>query len=568
MLLTMKDIMGLDIMRSAIIKTPADFLKERSVEWVSITEAPVENFVRKNELVLTTGMGTGDDPKLFNEFVHDVIKSKASALAIATGRYIFDIYEDSIKLAVEHQFPIIEIPWEIRFADITQAVTQKINEIQQKELEDSQKAQQYLLNLILQGSDLNDVTKFLSQKLSNPVILITNRHGNIKGISRSTRKFLNEWKNLLDSNIVPKESEIIDASRDPFRTKVLRIATPDSSTLLQLPIIQTTNKITGYLYVLIEKTKSADDFLNHRNLMVLEHAVTASALWFLRESAVEETEIRLRDDFVWNLANGQMGSWHNILSRSKSLGYDVTLPYLCIVGVPENLETIYKKSGQSKESSYNNWLRSMIHYIEEEVYYVGESLHRKTMLTYQENKVVIFLEVPIEGSKESVNNFLNLIDRRLTSLLPDVIISWGIGGVHEGEERFHKSYEEAQMALEIGKKRKGIGQRVSFSETRMDRILLSLSKNEELRSITLSTITPLLQYDEQRNMDLIETFVAYHQNQSKVSQTARSLNLHRQSLLYRLRKIEALTGLSLADPDDMFLLDLSIKIWKIGIDPN
>ncbi|MDQ7860966.1 helix-turn-helix domain-containing protein [Peribacillus frigoritolerans] len=80
----------------------------------------------------------------------------------------------------------------------------------------------------------------------------------------------------------------------------------------------------------------------------------------------------------------------------------------------------------------------------------------------------------------------------------------------------------------------------------------------------MSTIEPLVQYDDQRNMDLIETFSVYNQFQGNVSQTARSLNLHRQSLLYRLRKIESLTGLSLIDPEDLFLLDLSIKTWKLG----
>jgi purine catabolism regulator len=207
----------------------------------------------------------------------------------------------------------------------------------------------------------------------------------------------------------------------------------------------------------------------------------------------------------------------------------------------------------------------MIHYIEEEAYYAAESLQRKTLLTYQENKIVIFLEVSPETYNEAISDFLNLIDRRLTNLLPGVIMSWGIGRLHDGEGRFQFSYDDAQIALDIGKRRKGAGQRVSFSETRVDRILLSLAENEELREITMATISPLVEYNTQRNMDLINTFVTYHQNQNKVSQTARVLNLHRQSLLYRLRKVEALTGLSLANPDDVFLLDLSIKIWKIGI---
>ncbi len=45
-----------------------------------------------------------------------------------------------------------------------------------------------------------------------------------------------------------------------------------------------------------------------------------------------------------------------------------------------------------------------------------------------------------------------------------------------------------------------------------------------------------------------------------VSKTARELNLHRQSLLYRLKKIEALTNRSLSNTDDLFLLNLSIRL--------
>jgi PucR family transcriptional regulator, purine catabolism regulatory protein len=104
-----------------------------------------------------------------------------------------------------------------------------------------------------------------------------------------------------------------------------------------------------------------------------------------------------------------------------------------------------------------------------------------------------------------------------------------------------------------------------YENTRIDRVLLSIAQNEEMKEIIMSTIEPLVQYDNQRNMDLIGTFIAYNRCHGNVSQTARLLNLHRQSLLYRLRKIESLTGLSLIDPDDLFLLDLSIKIWKMGL---
>src|SRR5690606_29797991 len=113
--------------------------------------------------------------------------------------------------------------------------------------------------------------------------------------------------------------------------------------------------------------------------------------------------------------------------------------------------------------------------------------------------------------------------------------------------------------------KKGKGHRMLYSDTRIDRILLTLAQNEEMTEVIMATINPLVKYDKQRNMDLIGTLRSYNRNHGNVSQTARALNLHRQSLLYRLRKIESLTGLSLIDPDNLFLLDLSIKTWKIGV---
>jgi predicted HAD superfamily phosphohydrolase YqeG len=42
MLLTMKDIIDLDFMQNSMIRTTPEHLDDRIVEWVSVTEAPVE----------------------------------------------------------------------------------------------------------------------------------------------------------------------------------------------------------------------------------------------------------------------------------------------------------------------------------------------------------------------------------------------------------------------------------------------------------------------------------------------------------------------------------------------
>ncbi|MEE3954493.1 PucR family transcriptional regulator [Peribacillus frigoritolerans] len=562
MRLTIKDVLNYEIMKKARIITGKDFENERYIQWISVIEMPVENFVRKNEVVLTTAIGCNNDVETLKTFVQDVIDSEASALLIATGRHIFDIPKEVIDLAEKHNFMIIELPWELRFSRIIEKVMKEINDIHYKEREKSEKVQQELLKLILKETDLNHITKFI-QRLIGCSIIITDRSGSIQEISSHTQSFIKEWKNYVLQGILPLRKETYIETHDPMFQKFQMVEIKDQ-TILQLPVLQVLGDAQGYIFVLLPRKTSVDSYLTQYRVNVLEHSATTIALWLSRKNAVEDTKMRLRSDFVQELAKGEFVSSDQASSRAKLLGYNIKLPYVSIVGYPENLEVLFRKRKQD-DDSFEHWLENMIRYIEEEIYYAAQSLKREVMMTYQGEQLLIFLEIPSKTENENATNFLDLVERRLGNLLPEVIISWGIGNHSEDFNGFAESYQHANVALNIGRRKKGTGNRMMYEKTRVDRVLLNLAQNNEMKEVIMSTIEPLVQYDNQRNMDLIETFSVYNQFQGNVSQTARSLNLHRQSLLYRLRKIESLTGLSLIDPEDLFLLDLSIKTWKLGV---
>lgn len=128
---------------------------------------------------------------------------------------------------------------------------------------------------------------------------------------------------------------------------------------------------------------------------------------------------------------------------------------------------------------------------------------------------------------------------------------------------FYESCQEAEMALTIGQKQGEPGTRTFFADTKMNRLLMALSKEEEAEEIVSSTIRDLINYDEKREAHLLHTFMMYKKHHNNVSQTARAMNLHRQSLLHRLRNIERLSGLSVLEADDSFLLELSIRLWTL-----
>src|SRR5690625_2806734 len=132
MSVSVQEIVNLPIFNTAKVLTGIEILDHREVDWMSAIEGPVENFVRKNEFILTTGVGCEEDPEALYEFVSDVYESGAAALAIAVGRYIFDIPEEIITFAADNDFILIELPWELRFADLQRETMRLINEHEER----------------------------------------------------------------------------------------------------------------------------------------------------------------------------------------------------------------------------------------------------------------------------------------------------------------------------------------------------------------------------------------------------------------------------------------------------
>ena len=550
MTVNLGEITALPMLADATVLSGKAHLEQKQVEWVSVIETPVENFVRQDEFVLSTGIGLGGETEALLHFVQDVYESGASALALATGRHVYDIPKQVISFAEKKEFVLIEMNWEIRFSDVIHSCMEKINHYQQEDLKRSEQIQQRLLEMVLQGGSCSDIARYVTKQIGSPV-LIADTLGRVKAESGCTTEHLNQWNHHRESRVTVVNS----GNLHPFHKKMEKIVIGNAPGLLMR--IQSAGKEQGQMIMF-----SIDD-LDDLDTNLLEHASTAAALAFLKDSAIEETEMRLKDDFILSLANGEFVSEERLLSRGKLLGYNLTLPYVCVVGQLDNLEELFRKN-QEGFASYQHWFESMIYYVSEEILLAGETINRRILTTVQESKLLIFLETD-SGTNDLVNQYLDLLERRLSRLLPGVVLTWGIGQQGDGVIVFPDSYSKACVALDLGRKQRGAGSRIDYEDTKINRLLQSLSHDKDVQEVTMSTISPLVDYDEKRNMDLIGTFTAYHLNNGNVSQTARKLNLHRQSLLYRLRKIESLTRLSLMNPDDVFLLDLSIKIWSVGL---
>lgn len=565
MQLTLEEVMELDIMDSARVLSAKNTLTHRPVESVSVIEVPVENFVRQNELVLTTGVGCGSDTELLLGFVSDVLNCRASGLAIATGRHVMKIPPEVIHLGNKHDFPIIEIPWETRFSDITRQILNSLNHHQQNLLKESSEIQDQLLNLILSSSDLSEIANFVYHRIHSPVIIV-NRQGHVIGQSLGAEVLAGEWsKNTqfgfkaLASTPEHRESR---TTTSPYQ----RMHKVGTHRFVKVPI-RSASELLGHLVTSVSADIEDASPLSLESAYVMEHASTAAAFAFLRTNLIQSTQTRLRNNFVWNLANGEMESWDAIVTQAEFYGYQIRPQNVCLLANFENLHQIFNKS--VRDVSFDHWSENTLERLEACIQEVQGAGQHALMTTHHQHQLMIFYGTSMDDDPDTSLSFLiDALQARMNDVVEGLIISWGIGNYQAGSQAFHQSYQQAQRALELGLRKKGRGHRTYFSEVSLNEAFVKFANDEEIQKVTYAVLGRLLQYDKHKGMDLVNTLTTYLRHQGNVSQTSRALNIHRQTLIYRLHKIESLTDRSLSDPEDLFLLDLSLRISAVSPEPD
>ena len=108
---------------------------------------------------------------------------------------------------------------------------------------------------------------------------------------------------------------------------------------------------------------------------------------------------------------------------------------------------------------------------------------------------------------------------------------------------------------------RGTHHRLTYKDTKKALIISVLSSHESVRKNAQEILQPLMDYDKASDIGLFSTLVEYLRTNYNTSQTARNLHIHRQSLLYRMEKIEQLTGMSLHDHEDLFVLEALSRIY-------
>ncbi len=117
--------------------------------------------------------------------------------------------------------------------------------------------------------------------------------------------------------------------------------------------------------------------------------------------------------------------------------------------------------------------------------------------------------------------------------------------------------------MQLGQRLKLTNQFVEFTSLGIYRLLYGLENQTDVRHFAEEIMRPLAEYDQQNRGSLVKTVEAYFSHHGNISQTAESLFVHRNTLLYRMERIQELTHLQLDQANMRLALHLALKLWQL-----
>ena len=139
--------------------------------------------------------------------------------------------------------------------------------------------------------------------------------------------------------------------------------------------------------------------------------------------------------------------------------------------------------------------------------------------------------------------------------------SCGLSGSPGPPERLHELAQQARIAQRAGRALHRTGSVNAYRRLGAERLLLAVSPPSELEGFVAEWLGALEEHDRRGpgSAPLVETLAALAAAGWSPRSAARAMNVHVNTLLYRLQRVREVTGRDLGAPEVRLALSLALK---------
>ena len=499
-----------------------DMLQNTGIESISVQEYPLEGYKTENELVLSTIIGCENDEERLLKFIRTIRQGGAVALGISVLGDGFSPSEAVLEYCNDSGFTLFFLPWELRFAFITKTV---LNKVRESSLSMYRELQETLLHSFLIQEGLETAASTLYYFFSAPVSIYDSNH-------------------ILKQHFPNTEGDSTSSGT----------GSSESGGSISFPL-EVNDAVYGYVEVFGKNdlVQSSYDIS-----LVQKYTSLPLFLWFNREKIEDLTINRLRSDFVWNLVNRSYDSYEDMLEEGLRLGHDLTHPYAAIA-----IRITEENADGPELYEYSEKARYLIESLESLILSCRKDRGPDLFFASRGLKCLLFLDCSRNTGMDRIRTFVQEIYTGFRKIEPSYGLRFGISEISgNGSPDFSALSADAELALQYCQESGEESYYFTSKDSRFYRLVLELARNPKIYEAAKAMMDKLQGPEARNGMDLKHTLITYIQCNYNQSVTARTLFLNRHSLLYRIKKIEEITGMSLTDHRDLFTLEVYTRIMN------
>lgn len=188
--------------------------------------------------------------------------------------------------------------------------------------------------------------------------------------------------------------------------------------------------------------------------------------------------------------------------------------------------------------------------------------HMPIMMTEHSGNLIVLAQYT-----QSFFNFASQVAKNaqdeLQQRYPNIWICCGAGRSYTSPYDYRKSYSEAIKASEIAMADRRFAPIARYEEAGLYSILTSVNSSNCLKTFYNQVLQRILEYDRDNGTDLFETMINLLESSFSIQEVASKMYLHKNTVKYRINKIESLLGHPLHDAETICDIETAIKIGRL-----
>ncbi|PZS00828.1 MAG: PucR family transcriptional regulator [Candidatus Nephthysia bennettiae] len=527
----LSEALALDALRDAEVVAGRRGL-DNEVRWAHVVEIPDPlPWVREGQLLLTTGYAWPRANLAQHRLLRGLVERGLAGIGLAVPKYLERFPRAVVTEADRLGLPLMQIPWEVPFARITEEVNGAVIAEQYQVIEQGTAIHQSLTRAAQEAESLQDIADTLGELIGRAVTF-EDTDGNVLGAWQPDDDLDPARRATLEQGRVPVEVEqhlsrlgytqAIRDSAGPLRLPALpeiglrgRIACP----------VRLKDELVGVVWII-----EGEQQLNGLDLRAAEHASIVAALHVAYQGRLSAAEARLGASFLDTLLEGSFELTASNLERARLLGFSPEESYRAAVVVLDEPLPLGREAIQRRDR------------LADRLRWHLTSPGSMAVTSLQLRHVTFLLPASLEAA-------------RIWSQVKAPGLSMAVGRPHPGAEGVPRSYREAQkVAAHLAP-----GELRRYEELLIPRVL---DGDREAQDDFLENLLGPLRRARGGEV-LVDSVLCFARHGFRRNEAAAALHVHPNTLRYRLERAGDLAGLQLREPETRFRLQLAAQLLSL-----